>query len=430
VPGDWNPRSRYDSGTVRSAAVKATLQQLVTDRQAATTAIALHADAQSVLDAVAGTLLDDPPAASQAAELALLLSAFTIAEQRVLNLADPGVGDVTEMNARLAGDRTLSEWLSGDLLEPLNIPVTKGALASSSFRAGYLARQVRGAARDFVAWHGTTGRTVDEVEAFAEALTDRFLAVAVAMPALPSLRGSAFTWTAYRRAREHLLADGSNGAMEQYLLAGLLEQELPLRVVTKAVGSSDASAGTAGDVEIREGQRLVGAIEVTARSWDTKVAQLSAAATAGLTDPVIAAAGANDAEGDDIAALLDPAQDRLALDVAVLDLHAYMDVVASRITRHQRAAAFAFVHSCCVRYHRARPELAGRVVAVLVMLGLTTDDGEDPAVVEVAPLDTDTAGALIRVQEALSPGAGPVDPERLAADLRVIADQLDPEADA
>ena len=58
------------------------------------------------------------------------------------------------------------------------------------------------------------------------------------------------------------------------------------------------------------------------------------------------------------------------LDVAILDLHALMDVAASRITKAARAEAFRFVYRCLAQYHRRQPEFATRLVKILILLDL------------------------------------------------------------
>lgn len=74
-----------------------------------------------------------------------------------------------------------------------------------------------------------------------------------------------------------LLAIPSGGAHEQFVFAALLhasaEESGHRRVETKTLTASDASAGTAGDVQVLEGGRLAEAYEVTANPWRSKVAQ-------------------------------------------------------------------------------------------------------------------------------------------------------------
>jgi hypothetical protein len=287
-------------------------------------------------------------------------------------------GNPDLQNGRIAGDRTVSDDLCRRLLNPRNIPATQGPLQSSSFRGGYLAPQVRDPGiRRYVAWQSEPGRTLTDVIELAKALADEFLDQASAMPELPELAASRFTFIAYRLARERLLEQGSGGAFEQYLLAGLLTQEIAQgqtgsRIATKSVGANDRAARTGGDIEVRHGQALISAIEVTAAPWDTKIDQLGTAAKSNLREVTIAAPGvARDVSAEDLAERLGPVAERLGLDVSVLDLHALMDEVASRLTQHARAAAFRYVYECLASWHRRQPELAQRLIDVLSLLGLT-----------------------------------------------------------
>lgn len=398
----WAEHSRFTDTRSRNEAVIALLGELfeqragIVDRNHAP----LPDEAQAVLDGLTESLTNDPPMASQAAEAALTLAAFSLVEGRVLNLRAGESDDLTDVG-RIAGDRGAGDRFCSQILEPRNIPATRGPLQSSSFRAGYLAPQVRNASlRRYVAWQSEPGRSIDELRAMAEALADAFLSQAASLPPLPALVASKFTFTAYRQARDQLLAKGSGGAFEQYLLAGLLNEELSathtgLRVTTKNVGANDRASGSAGDLEIRHGHTLEGVIEVTAASWEDKLGQLPSVAEARLSEAVIAAAEVGiTLSGDDLAEKVDPIANRLGLDVAILDLHALMDVAASRITKAARAEAFRFVYRCLAQYHRRQPEFATRLVKVLVLLGLAS---EDVVTDEEAPeLDVDMVFVKVR----------------------------------
>jgi hypothetical protein len=57
------------------------------------------------------------------------------------------------------------------------------------------------------------------------------------------------------------------------LLHALADEHGGRRVETKTLSAADASAGTAADVQVRDGGRLVEAYEVTANPWASKIAQ-------------------------------------------------------------------------------------------------------------------------------------------------------------
>lgn len=268
--------SRFETTATRNAAAKLELTELV-GAPAATTP--LSARERGIVNALLGRLQASPPGRSAAAEVALVILLIVLAERQPLNVIDPSAGDIASNN-RLEGDRALSDWLSQWLLRK-NIPATAGALASNTYRSGYGAGQAQSPALGaFGQWLSSPGRSMAEVTDVASAVLSGFLANAVELPDLPRIRHDDLTAVRFRRIVESLLATGSQGAFEQYLVAGMLNAEFAAtgrdaRAETKAVGASDTSSGTSGDIEIRKGQALLEAIEVTAESWRTKLAQLA-----------------------------------------------------------------------------------------------------------------------------------------------------------
>lgn len=375
---EWLTRSRFASGAARNAHVKRLLVERFSDESLpaapAPSNVVLDVTGAAIVQNLVASLRRSPPEASQEAEAAVTLGMFCIAEQRVLVLdADDAtsgrVGDDLNDNGRLAGDRAVSDYLCKSVLARLNIPSTQGPLQSSSYRAGYLSKQARSPALSaFVKWASAEDRLLGEVEAAVDEMVAAFRASSSLLPAMPPVMASRLTFTAYRRVRDELLAAGSGGALEQYLLAGLLDQEMAqmpggLRVTTKNVGANDRATQSAGDIELRHQQALRSAIEVSAAIWSDKIPQMATAAAKGLTEVTIAANGVSGrTSGDDLAALLDEPGQRLGIDASVVDLHSFMDVCASRISAHGRAAAFTYVYRCLVRYHSRQPELAQRLI--------------------------------------------------------------------
>lgn len=336
---------------------------------------------KSLVEALVQNLQRESPSASQAAEAVFVLANFSIVEGRVLNLVDPGSTD-TGKGGRIAGDRTVGDRLCVELTKR-NIPATKGPFQSSSFRGGYCASQVRDdGMRKFIKWVSAEGRTLAEVSALATSLAQGFIGASAELPVLPNLAASRFTFARYRQAREGLLSIGSGGAFEQYLLAGLLREEIGarpngLRVSTKSVSSNDRASGSSGDIEIRSAKKLVSAIEVSAASWETKVGQVQTAAESGLREMTIAATAVPVSDGGDrLQRLLAEPYEGLGVDVSVVELYSYMDIVASRLTPHQRASAFRFVYACLVAWHRRDRDLVDRLVDVLVDLSLVNEVDE------------------------------------------------------
>jgi hypothetical protein len=336
---------------------------------------------------LSGPLSAESPQAAAPAELAFVLSAFCLAEGRLLDLTRTGP-DVTD-RGRLSGDRAVSEHLARELAK-YNIPSTQGVLQSSTFRSGYEAAQARGTAQQrFLVWLEESERQLDDVALLFDALAREFAEAERAYRPLPELATDAFTFAATRRLIDALLAKPSAGAYQQYLVAALTAQEYASihpawRVTTKSVGASDASARSAGDVEVRHGLRLVHAMEVSDNHWDSKVGQAATTARRTRTTQVTVVAPAADLTGDALANKVIIEQVPPNVDVAVVNLTSYLDVVASRLTPGSRAAAIRQVHGHLVTWGRTRPDLVDHLVDSIEALGLVSGGLPSEAAADVA----------------------------------------------
>lgn len=363
--GDTN--TRFKDTKQRNTAAKELLSELFADR--ANPLPCLNQEDQELLSILVGPLGEEPPGASQAAEGALTLLSLSLVEVRVLDL-----------RTRLQGDRSLGDWLCRELLQSINVPSTQGPFQSSSFRGGYTSDQVRqDGLRRFVAWHMQDGRTVPQLQVLARHLVAAFVKQSISLPRLPEIAASRLTFLKFALFRERLMAEGSAGAFEQYLLAGLLEQELATtgtahRVQTKNVGANDAATRAGGDIEVRHGQALLRAYEVTANAWGTKLAQLESSARAGLTEVTIVAKDVSKASAAEFDEDLRVKSEQLGIDVSVLDLRGLLDVMASKVTPHARAQAIGYVYRCLARWHRREPGLVGRLINSLYELDLIIDE--------------------------------------------------------
>ncbi len=421
--------SRFSSGSARNQQVKKDLESIFGARanKEARESVAISGETREVLDAVVAPLRLEPPEASQAAEAALTIAQFSLTEGRVLNVIDSSRGDLND-TARLDGDRTVSDHLCKKILQPRQIPATQGPLQSSSFRGGYLSRQVRSdSLKDFVQWQSQEGRTLDEVRTFVISVVDIMLDQALNMPPWVEIAASRLTFANFLRVRERLLMEGSGGAFEQYLLAGLMEAELAQgpsgrRIDTKNVGANDKATNAPGDIVVRERQAARAAFEVTAAAWESKVGQLDAAARQGLSEATIVAPGiAGGPSAEQIAAEIEPVGTRLGIDPAVVDLHAYMDILASRVSPHGRAEALTFVYRCLVRWHSRQPSLAQRLIEVLQNLNLVAGSRTMPSSL---PDVVDIDASIRRVRFQLSED-GLEDNPRIPFALRSLADDLE-----
>ena len=344
----------------RNKRAKELLYQLFAEAAQGPLDAQLDDGAQRVLNKALGPLKNDPPGASQGAEVAATISALTVAE-----------GELFDLNSRIDGDRTVGDWFCANVLRVRNIPSTKGPLQSSSFRGGYKSDQVRSdAVRMFADWYSEKDRALSEVKDFLNSLVNEFSARATELPTLPGLNADRFTFARFKSFSESLLSEGSGGAFQQYLLAGILDNEIAnyssgMRVATKNVGANDAATSSGGDIEVRHSQALLAAYEVTANSWETKIDQLEAAAAAGLNTVNIVAPDVHRFDGSYIEETIRPVSNRLGMDIAILDLQGFMDTLSSRLTRHARSRAVTYLDNCLRTWHRREPELIQRVISTL-----------------------------------------------------------------
>lgn len=140
---------------------------------------------------------------------------------------------------------------------------------------------------ELLPWLNDAGR--DEREALFDLLTFRMALDARPVQPMPALARANLTFVAVARLMNDLLGSGSGGVFEQFAVAAVLSALIDefglggqgtraLRVETKNINASDASAGTAADVQIMQGGRVEEAFEVSASDWKPKVAQAIAAA--------------------------------------------------------------------------------------------------------------------------------------------------------
>lgn len=426
-------RSKFANSAKRNEAALEILRKAFEANTSTPTLATYESD---LLDALLGGLKKEPPSASQAAEAALTILAMSLAEERQLDIMTQGSPDLKHRpgeqgTGRLPGDRTLGDKIPVVLLDPRNIPATRGAFQSSSYRSGYAAGQVRDPSLGkFIAWYIQDGRSIEELQRFAGALISAFKKCEVILPFLPEIAAARLTFVNFKMFRERLLRRASGGAYEQYLLAGLLDQEVVAlgqgyRVVSKNVIANDASTGSGGDIEVRHGQALVKAYEVTANKWHTKLGQLDSSVGVGLDEVTIVAKDtAAEATGQILYDKLTRENDRLGVDTSVLDLGNLMDVVASRLTRFARRDAIHYVYRSLSRWHRRSPVLAQWLVDDLRELELLIEG--TTAQLNVGPIQN-VEDVISKFKEILG-DIGIGEAPKVAERLRELADSLDKEA--
>lgn len=202
------------------------------------------------------------------------------------------------------------------------------------------------------------------------AVAFHYLAAAVAktarnLPPMPPLDTPKLTFPAVFALLDEMLSKPSAGAHEQFVFAALLaawREQLgePGVVETKNLNASDASAGTAADVQEKYRGQVTEAYEVTAAAWDTKVDQAEATLRRhDLPRVHILAKDAARATGDEVAAAI-PA----GLDLTVRDVREESRSVLARLSKPYRRDALARLYDLLVDKQPDDSLVQGYVAAV------------------------------------------------------------------
>lgn len=249
-----------------------------------------------------------------------------------------GLVGVKDLTRRHAGARTLGKEV-GTVLRRLHIPSVNDAYENIGKNAAILIRGNLKEFDDFLEWATDTATEEEKRAAFD------YLAVQLAMLArpvreMPRLDPTRLDYASVMALLTDLLRRGSRGVYEQFTVAALLHallQQVGLvgyRVETKHISASDASSGTAGDIQIfAPGNRLVEGFEVTANSYTEKLE--GAERTVRSYDlsrlHVIAQAEEPDAMLEMLA--------RLPVEVTVIDIYAAVSMLTAILERRYRAVA-------------------------------------------------------------------------------------------
>jgi hypothetical protein len=200
-------------------------------------------------------------------DAALIVLAFAV---------DAGTG--AEAATPPAGRRAVAQFFAS-LMDELNIRARRDAFQTLAKGSDTLLGRDRESWNLLLSW----AEQQDYVGPLDQAM--RYMATGIAatarnLPPLPDLDVSRLTFRRVLGIVENLLDVRSAGAHEQFLLAALLhaaaEEHGGRRVETKALTAPDASAGTAADVQVLDGGKIIEAYEVTANAWAAKVPQAAA----------------------------------------------------------------------------------------------------------------------------------------------------------
>ena len=281
--------------------------------------------------------------------------------------AAPGAFDHTipGNGARTAGGRL------GKAFKDRHIPAVVDAFQNIGKNTPTLIRNVP-AFNDLLRWLNSAPES--ERLALFDFIAARAAQTARPVLSMPTLRVAGLTFAAVAKTLDHLLKIPSGGAYEQFAVAAFLDAALyefasggtvgGLRVVTKNINTSDASARTPGDVQIVRGNRIEEVFEVSANNWRSKATQAaSAAANAGLSRAHIIAA----VEGDD--SDLTEIEGARA-DISVADVRTFVRLVCALLSKPAREHALTKLYEF-IDTKQSNPELTNEYVRLLSRLQLT-----------------------------------------------------------
>jgi hypothetical protein len=274
---------------------------------------------------------------------------------------------------RPEGARTAAGRVGGGFAER-HIPGVKDAYQNIGKNSVNLARGNEPAFDALLAWMNSS--KIAQREALFRYLAARVARSARAVLAMPNLRISSLTFAAVARFLDELVQIPSGGAFKQFAVAALLDALLyefglgggvgGLRVVTKNINASDASAGTAADVQIMRANKVEEAFEVSANNWRSKVAQAVAAArNADLSRAhIIAAADGDDTNMGEL--------DGAAADVTVTDVRSFLRIMTAALRKPAREHALRRFYELVDR-NQPNHELTNEFVRLLSRLQLTAE---------------------------------------------------------
>lgn len=175
--------------------------------------------------------------------------------------------------------RSASRFLGSELYPRLHIAGSPEALQTGVKGTGTYMDRSNETWRAVLGWASDqTG--LEAVEAAFLYLASCVAETARALPDLPELDTRRLTFGRVFAVIDGMLNKPSGGAYEQLLYAAFLggwrqQFGLPGFVETKHINAADAAAGTAADIQVKQGGQVVEAYEVTSEQVESKIAQAS-----------------------------------------------------------------------------------------------------------------------------------------------------------
>lgn len=252
--------------------------------------------------------------------------------------------------------RNASSFLGSELYPALHIIGSAEALQTGAKGVGRYIDRKNATWKAVLEWASVERFDPEEALARIEPVRGAFLYLAARiagtarnLPDMPSLDTPRLTFPAVFALLDDMLAKPSAGAHEQFIFAALLEawhQQLgePGVVETKNLNASDASAGSAADVQEKHRGQVTEAYELTANDYTTKVRQAQDTLRRhDLRRAHIVARDAAKATGEEIAAAL-PAE----LDLTVLDVREEVRSLLARLGKPHRRHALERLYALLV----------------------------------------------------------------------------------
>lgn len=226
-------------------------------------------------------------------------------------------------------------------------------------------------------WASEPERTKDELRAVFDYACCSIARTARPVSPMPDVDQGKLTFAAVMTLFNEMLEAKSGGAHEQYIVAALLEADAGQSateqyVETKNINTSDKSARSPADVQLKRKGRVDEAFEVTANEWTEKTSPGSEKIRAFDLSRLHVVARVSD-----YTSMLKELG-KQADDISVLEVRGFVATYAARLLRPWRAAALKRLYELLDRYG-GNIELVNEYVRRLHRLGLAVpaDEAED-----------------------------------------------------
>lgn len=268
--------------------------------------------------------------------------------------------------------RSASRFLGSDLYPRLHIAGSPEALQTGVKGTGTYLDRSNETWKSVLSW-ASDQNELEPVEGAFLYLASKIAGTARALPDLPELDTPRLTFRRVFAVVDEMLDGPSGGAHEQLLFAAFLgswrqQVDLPGFVETKHVNAADAAAGTAADVQVKQGGQIIEAYEITGEQVAAKVDQaLRTLRHHDLARIHILAKGVRKLPGEKIRSLLPK-----DADISALDVREEIRSLVARSDKPHRRQALETLYTLLIE-KQSDDELVKEYVRKLFAEGLTVD---------------------------------------------------------